>query len=471
MIERKHAIAASLLVALAGCASGPDYVRPETAMLPQWRVDTPETQPAAALPDWKEYFQDARLQALIARALEHNRDLRIATARIEEARAQYGISRADRLPAAEALLKREAALTPGDLNESGKPAHFQRYDAGVELLDYEIDFWGRVRRLNEASLASYLATEEAQRAFRLSLIADVAGAYFNQRALEEQVRLAQSVAENREEYRALAVQRREGGLISAMEALKAETAGEAARINLATLRQNLAAAEHWLQLLTGDPLADDAALPAGQELSAEKLPRLAPGIPSEMLLRRPDVLAAEQRLVAANASIGAARAAFLPRVSLTGMLSTASADLSRLFESGSRAWIFKPQLRVPLFDSGSLEGNVDLAQARRNVAVAEYEKAIQQAFREVADLLDARERLADQLQAREATEGHQARLVALMEARYKAQISHWLDVLDARRDLFAAQQSVAQTRRMALENAAQLYKALGGGAAPHAAVE
>lgn len=457
--------ATALILALAGCASGPDYVRPEMALPTQWggAPAAGTTSAAAALPDWHAFFTDARLQALIARALEHNHDLRIATARIAEAKAQYGISRAAQLPEVELFGRREASLTPADVSGLGRQVNAQRYDVGVELLSYEIDFWGRVHRLNEAALASYLASEEAQRAFRLSLIADVANAYFTQRELEERVRLARAIVDNRNEVRTLSEQRRQAGLINSMDFLRTEAASEAARIDLANLEQSRAAAEHWLQLLTGDLSSNGAALPPGRDLGAQDLARIAADLPAEALLRRPDVLAAEQRLVAANADIGAARAAFLPRITLTGALSTASAGLSHLFEAGSKAWIFKPQLRLPLFDTGRNEGNVDLAEARRNIAVAEYEKTIQQSFREVADLLAAREHLGEQLRAQEATQRIQSERLVLMEARYKAQITHFLEVLDARRDLLAAQQNALQARRMVLSSAAQLYKALGGG--------
>jgi multidrug efflux system outer membrane protein len=465
MIKRGE-LTMALILALAGCASGPDYARPEVALPAQWGAApaTGAVEAPAALPDWHAFFPDARLQALIARALEHNRDLRIATARIAEAKAQYGISRAAQLPEVELFGKREASRTPADLSGYGYQVNAQRYDVGAELLSYEIDFWGRVRRLNEAALASYLSSEEAQRAFRLSLIADVANAYFTQRELEERVRLARAIADNRNEVRTLSEQRRQAGLINSMDFLRTDAANEAARIELASLEQSRAEADHWLQLLTGDLSSNSAAaLPLGRDLSAQDLARVAANLPAEVLLRRPDVLAAEQQLVAANANIGAARAAFLPRITLTGALSTASASLSHLFEAGSKAWIFKPQLRLPLFDTGRLEGNVDLAEARKNIAVAEYEKAIQQSFSEVADLLSAREHLGEQLRAQEATQRIQSERVALMEARYKAEISHFLEVLDARRDQLLAQQNVLQTRRMVLSSAAQLYKALGGG--------
>lgn len=455
------------LLLLGGCASGPDYLRP-TPTLPQHWLGAPATAGQAVaqpLPDWRHYFTEPRLQALIGQALEHNRDLQIATARIAEARAQYGIVQSTKLPELELLGRREAALIPGDLNASGKPLSSQRYDVGIELLNYEVDFWGRVRRLDEAALASYLATEAAQRAFRLALVADVATAYYNQCELHERVALARAINDNRREAEKLSAQRREAGLIGSMEYLRTAAAAESARNDLAMLEQAAAAADHWLQLLGGTLSLQPTTtgMPPASPLAAQQLTPLAANLPAEVLLRRPDVLAAEQRLIAANANIGAARAAFLPRLTLTGLFSTASAGLSNLFEAGSRAWIFKPQLRLPLFNHGRDEANVDLAEARTHVAVADYEKTIQQSFREVADLLAARQQLTEQLAAQEGTRRIQVERVQLLEARYKAQISHWLDVLDAQRDLQLAEQALLQIRRAQLVNAAQLYKALGGG--------
>lgn len=470
MLElNRTALPAVLMLALAGCASGPDYLRPTPTLPSHWLSDTAVSgaAPAQPLPDWRHYFTEPRLQALIEQALEHNRDLQMATARIAEARAQYGIVKSTHLPELELLGKRDAALIPGDLNGSGRPVASQRYDVGVELLHYEIDFWGRVRRLDEAALASYLATEAAQRAFRLALVADVAAAYYNQCELRERIALARAVNDNRREVEKIFAQRRDAGLAGSMEYLRAAAAAESARNDLAGLEQAGAAADHWLQLLTGTLTAQTTTagqpLPPATPLATQQLTPLAANLPSEVLLRRPDVLAAEQRLVAAHANIGAARAAFLPRLTLTGMISTASAGLSNLFEAGSRAWVFKPQLRLPLFNHGRDEANVDLAEARKHVAVADYEKTIQQSFREVADLLAARQQLDEQRAAQEAGRRIQAERVQLVESRYKAQISHWLDVLDAQRDVQLADQALLQTRRAQLVNAAQLYKALGGG--------
>jgi multidrug efflux system outer membrane protein len=346
----QHTRLLPVLLALGGCATGPDYQRPLLSLPAQWLSSSGPATPAEtpkqpALPDWHDYFVDPRLQALITHALEYNYDLRIATERIFEARALHGITQAGKWPEFELLGKREAGLTPGDLNASGRPIASQRYDFGVEWLNYEVDFWGRVKRLDEAALASYLATEEAQRAFRLSLIAEVANAYYQQCEIHERLTLARAIAENRGEVARLSQQRRQAGLMGSMDYLRAAAAAESARNERASLEQAAVAADHELLLLTGQITRTDAApLPARRPLAEQNLAVLSAHLPAEVLLQRPDVLAAEQKLIAANANIGAARAAFLPRLSLTGVFSTASGGLSNLFDAGSRAWLFKPQL-------------------------------------------------------------------------------------------------------------------------------
>lgn len=454
----------ALCLLLAGCSLMPDYLRPDLPVKAQWPT---ETTPAAAArqatsTEWRAFFSDPRLQALIAAALEHNRDMKIALARIEEARALYGIARADRLPNIDLNASGSLAKTPADLSQSGHASIGRRYDVGVSLLSFELDLWGRVKSLNAAALASYLASEEAQRSLRLSLIADVANAYLTLLELEQRSALARETVRTRAETRTMIDRRREVGLASDLDYLQAEGVYQQARSELANLERQKSAANNALVLLAGKLPAD---LPLGRSLAEQGIvPDLAPGLPAEVLLQRPDVLAAEQRLIATNANIGAARAAFLPRISLTAAAGTASHALSGLFDAGSGAWSFLPVLRLPLFDAGRTAANVDLAQARKIIAVADYEKTIQQAFREVADLLDARTNLAAQLQAQQAVEKTQNERLKLAKARYEAGISSYLEVLDAERDAFAAQQATLQVQRASLTTAAQLYKALGGGA-------
>lgn len=457
----RNAISMLGLALVAGCSLAPEYQRPQAPVAATWPEDgTPDTR-VSPHPEWRSYFSDPQLQALIATALEHNRDLRVAVARVEEARALYGVTRADRLPNVDLTASRSASRTPADLSSTGSAFTAQRYDVNLGVTAFELDFWGRVANLAEAAKASYLATEEAQRAFRLSLIADVANAWFVLLEMNERTAIARETLATREETRSLIARRREVGIAGDLDYLAADGAYQAAKAELANLERQLAAASNALTLLVGKPL--DAAAPARKLVEQGIVTDLTAGLPSEVLIQRPDVLSAEQKLLAANASIGAARVAFLPRISLTGAFGTASRALSGLFDDGSGAWSFQPALRYPLFDFGRAAANADIAAARKVIAVAEYEKTIQQAFREVADLLAAREKLATQLAALEAAEKAQAERMRIADARYQAGISSYLEVLDAQRELFAAQQSVVATRRAGLTTAAQLYKALGGG--------
>ena len=460
-MNKSLSLAAAALLA-AGCSLIPDYRRAEPPVAAAWPASAePAGARAAAATGWRSFFPDPRLQALIAAALEHNRDMAIAVARVEEARAQYGIARADRFPTVTAGLSRTASKTPADLSATGRTLNSQRYDANLAVTAFELDFWGRVRSLGESSLASYLATEEAQRAFRLSLIADVANAYLTLLELDERTALAQATLASRDETRKLVVKRRDVGLASDLDVLQTDGVRESARAEVASLLRQRAAAENALTLLVGRM---PAPLPPGRGLAEQGIVNdLAAGLPAEVLLARPDVLAAEQRLIAAHANIGAARAAFLPKILLTATLGSASRALAGLFDAGSGAWTFQPAMSLPLFDMGRTAASVDVAEARRNVAVAEYERTIQQAFREVADLLAAREHLATQFAALDAAARTQAERLKLAEARYNAGIASYLEVLDAQREAFAAQQGAVQTRRAFLAAAAQLYKALGGG--------
>jgi multidrug efflux system outer membrane protein len=447
---------------LTGCNLAPNYVRPASPVPERWPEGAnSQGVRRAAEQDLASFYPDARLRALIAAALENNRDLRVATARVAEAQALYGIQRADRLPTFSGVADRSASLTPADLSLTGSPLSLQRYDVNVGLSAFELDFWGRVKNLSAAALANYLSTEEARRAFRLSVISDVADAYWSRQELDERTVLARDTVKTRSETRDLIGRRREVGIASDLDYSSADGSLQSARAELANLERQRAAAGNFLRLLVG---TEPANLPPATQLSEQAgVPELAADLPADILLRRPDVLAAEQQLLAANANIGAARAAFLPRITLTGAFGTASAEMSGLFENGSKAWNFLPMLTQPLFDFGRTTGGLDLAEARKNIAVAQYEKAIQQAFREVADLLAAREKLKQQLDAQEANERAQDERLRLTEARYNAGVASYLEFLDAQRDSFTARQATIQVRRQSLSAASQLYKALGGG--------
>lgn len=457
----KRATLALAAALLGGCSLAPDYTRPAAPVPGAWPAYVkPEGSVQAAATDWHRVFADKRLQALIEAALEHNRDMRIAVARVAEARALYGVARADRFPTINASGDRSAALTPGDLSMTGKPLNSQRYDGGLAMPAFELDFWGRVANLSDAAKANYLATEEAQRSFRLSLISDVANAYLTLLEMEQRRALSQTTLQTRAQTRELIAKRREVGLASDLDFLAADAAYTSARADHASIERQRDAAENALLLLVG---TSPAQLPAGAALADQGIiADFAVGAPSDVLLARPDVRSAEQQLIAANANIGAARAAFFPKIVLMATFGSASTALSHLFDSGQGAWTFQPTLTMPLFDAGRTSANVDVAEARKVAAVANYEKTVQQAFREIADLLSAREKLARQLADLDATAATQAERAKLATARYEAGISSYLEVLDAQRELFSAQQNAVQVRRQLLSTEVQLYKALGG---------
>lgn len=445
---------------LAGCSQIPAYQRPTAPVPQQFVADMPATD-ATALPDWQAYFPDPALHTLIEAALANNRDMRIALARVEEARALAGVARADRFPTLEAQANANRTRTPADLSGVGVARTSSRYDVGLGVTAFELDFWGRVAALNEAARAQYLASDEAARSFRVSLIGDVAGTWYQLIELAERTQLADDTLKAREESLVLIRKRREAGLATDLDVLAAESLVESVRVQWADLKRQRAQTENALRLLTG------MAVPLPETPRATNqtvLAGLAPGLPSDVLLRRPDVRAAEQRLIASNANVGVARAAFFPRIALTGNLGTASSALAGLFDAGSQAWLFQPILTLPLFDAGRNRANLEVAEARKVQAVADYEKTIQQAFREVADALAAHTTYAEQLRAQEANlRAIHARLERV-KARERAGIASYLEVLDASRDAFSTEQALVTSRLQVLGAQVTLYKALGGGA-------
>lgn len=461
---RLKQLSATLLVAgvLSGCSLAPTYERPQAPVESSYPADA-RGQAAldAATLGWRQFFPDQRLQSLIAAALENNRDLRTAALNIEEARAQYNITRADMLPNLNATGSASRSRTPADQSITGAPYVSNAYQVGLSIPAFELDFFGRVRSLKDAALASYLATEEARQSAQISLVSQVAQAYLAERSYAEQLKLAQQTVESRQTNLGLAQKRFDVGASSALDLRLSETLIQSARTSAATLSRQRAQAENALTLLVGKKITD---LPPAQDLSTENIVTDIPaGLPSDLLTRRPDIRAAEQKLLAANANIGAARAAFFPRISLTGTFGTASSTLSGLFESGSGAWSFGPQLSLPIFDFGRNSANLDLAEVRKNMAVVTYEKTIQTAFREVADALVARGSLDEQIEAQEAFLKAQQERLNLTDLRYKNGIASSLDQLDAQRDLFSAQQALIQARQLRLNNAIDLYRSLGGG--------
>jgi len=456
--KTRLSLGAAVLVLLAGCSFIPVYERP-AAPVPEHFDGVTETT-ASPLSSWGEYFSDPSLHALIEAALNHNRDLKIALARVEEARALAGIARADRFPTLEAQGSGNRSRTPADLTGTGQPRVASRYDAALGLTAFELDFWGRVAALSESARAQYLATDEAAKSFRIGLISDVANTWLQLTEFADRERLAADTLKTREESLDITRKRQEAGLVSDLDVLTSEGLVESLRAQWADLKRQRLQTENALRLLTGMAVT----LPVSTSLvSQPSMSDLAPGLPSDVLLRRPDVRGAEQRLIAANANVGAARAAFFPRIALTASVGTASQELSSLFDAGSKAWLFNPVLKLPLFDAGRTRANVDVAEARKVQAVADYEKTIQQAFREVADALAAGSTYGEQVIAQEASLRAQQARYERVKAREQAGIANYLEVLDASRDAFSAEQALASSRRQLLSARVTLFKTLGGG--------
>ena len=446
------------LLGAGGCMSLiPEYQRPATPVPAAYPGEAVPgaTAAAAADIDWQAYFADPRLKRLVEIALANNRDLRIAVLNIEQARATYQVRRADELPSVGAgfAAQRQAG---------GNGSLVNTYSVGLAVTGYELDVFGRVRSLSQAALAQYLATDEARKTVQIALIASVANGYLNLLADDELLRVTRDTLTTREESFKLTKLKFDNGAASELDFRQAESLLEGARVTLASTLRQRALDENALVLLLGQGLPADlpAALPlAGQQVSAE----LPAGLPSDLLARRPDVRSAEQQLIAANANIGAARAAFFPRITLTANAGTASTELSGLFKGGTWAVTGSAQLLQPIFDAGRNRANLDVAKVNREIAVAQYEKAIQTAFREVADSLAGRATLGDQLRAQIAQRNAAEVSFKLADLRYRSGAASYLDVLDAQRSLFTAQQATVQVQALQVQNLVTLYKVLGGG--------
>lgn len=467
------AIGSSLL---ASCASmAPEHSRPEAATAPAFDAEYgPDGTVVASQLSYREWFGDPRLEQLIASALEDNRDLLAATARVEQARARYRIQDSRRLPALVAdgsavrtrqPLSTNPALDTGDVEGTPDSVTFNRFDVGVGVSSFELDFWGRIASLSEAARAEYLATAAAQRAFYLSLIADTANTYFEIVETEEQIALAQATTESRREGLRIARLRLENGVTSALPYRQAETLLTQAEQQLASERLALAQLRNQLAVLVGGTIPET--LPEGVSLAEQgDERRLAAGLPSDLLLVRPDIIAAEEQLRAARANIGAARAAFFPTISLTGSAGLSSNSLDGLFSSDGLGWSFGPSISLPIFDWGAREADLDLAKALEVEQVANYDRTVQNAFREVSDALAGRRYLAEQLATLETSVEAQQQIARIARLRYREGVVDYLEVLDAERNLFSAEQQLLAVQRAWLQNRATLFVALGGGADP-----
>ncbi len=466
-----------LTLALAGCSLAPRYERP-AAPIPQQYPDqsasarekgglsaqavAPAVTNAADL-GWRQFFRDPRLVALIGIALDNNRDMRIAVQRVLEARAQYGIQDSNRLPTLGLGGNAQIQRNPVNLRSNGAASDSvnRYYQAGVGTTAFELDFFGRLKNLSQAAYEQYLASEQAQRAVHITLIAQVAGAYFNLRAAQEQADLIEKTLASRQQTFNLVQAQFKAGVASTLDLNQAQSLLDSTRADQAAVVRSQSQAQNALQLLVGEPIPGN--LPRGAVFGKDQLLVAIPvGLPSDLLERRPDIMGAENNLRAANANVGAARAAFFPRISITGLLGFASPALGGLFQSGQRFWSFAPQITQPLF-SGGVSGGLDLAKASKNEAVAQYEKTIQTAFSEVADALAGEATYSQQLDALRSLEQSNLQTLKLSQLRYTSGIDSFLQVQTAEVGLYTAQLSFLQTGLNSLVNRVALYKALGGG--------
>lgn len=458
-----------LLPFLAGCTMIPDYTPAELPVANQWpdqqtaserKAGTPEEKTPAAHIAWNDFFKSPELQNVLRAALENNRNLRVAALNVEAARAAYRIERANLLPRISGdVTGIKQRLAPGSANGG---IVTEAYSAQVGAF-YELDFFGSIRSMNEAALENFLARAEARKAVQVSLLAETANAYLQLQVDRELLKLTKSTLEAQEKSYNLIKQRFDRGIGSRLDVAQALIPLEQARANLALYTRLAAQDKNALTLLIGKQNADDSL--AEQNLdSIELMEELPVGLPSEVLLLRPDIREAEHNLLSANANIGAARANFFPSISLTGSYGQASVQLSDLFKSAAGpVWSFAPQVSLPIFQGGSNIANLNLSEVNRDIAVANYEKSIQAAFREVADQLAARATLNQQLAAQQSLVKASQDAYNLSNARYRLGTDSFLAVLDAQRSLFAAQQAEIDIRKQRLANIVNLYKALGGG--------
>jgi multidrug efflux system outer membrane protein len=458
---------ASATLLLNACASlAPRYRTPPQPVPSRYADQTEPMGTQALAVGWRDYFSDPLLLALIGQALDHNRDLRTALLRVDEARAAYGIQRADLFPTLAAQGSMDRIRVPAVEGLTNGPVTLSAYQVALGLASWEIDFWGRVRNLKDAALEDYLATEAAGRAASIELVAQVANHYLALCELDERILLARETTASRQESLRIFTRRVEVGSTSRLDLTQVQTLLAQAQLMGAQLEHSRAAEINALTLLVGAPV-DLPVLPNRLD-EQHLLTELQPGLPSELLIHRPDIQAAEHQLKASNANIGAARAAFFPRVALTSSLGTVSGDLSGLFASGSQMWRFSPSISLPIFDGGRRRQNLSLAEARQDLAVAQYEKTIQSAFRDVSDALAARHWLTEQVAIARTALAVQVERARLSKLRYDNGAAAFLEVLDAQRDLLSVQQQLVQARRAQLSSRVSLYSALGGGALQHA---
>ena len=467
MKTRLIAVAAALLA--AGCANlAPTYEQPGAPIPEGWKANSVPVSGAVATPApdlaYKDFFVDDRLRRVVQLALVNNRDLRVAALNIERARAQYDIQRAALLPAINATGSASRTRTPQDLTANGRSTTLNTYNATVGLASYELDFFGRISNLNDAALQAYLSLDETRRSVQIILLSDVSNAWLALAADQRRLRLAQETLRSQQASYDLTVKARDIGNESGLTVAQARTTVDSARSDVAAYTRAAAQDRNALTLLVGSAVPPDL-LPAPDEglKPVTALVDVPAGLPSALLQSRPDVLAAERTLQAANANIGAARAAFFPRITLTGSAGGGSRELGNLFDAGNGAWTFAPQIVLPIFSGGALRASLDVARISRDINVAQYEKSVQTAFREVSDALDARATLGEQLDAQRSLRDASATAYQLSQARYRTGVDSYLDTLVTQRAFYAAGQTLITLELAEQANRLQLYRTMGGG--------
>ena len=447
---------------LAGCVNlAPDYQQPQAPIPQQWPASA-ELGSASAQIGWQAFFLDARLKQVIEQTLANNRDLRVAALNVEKARALYRVQRAEQLPTLNAGGSGTHSRTPASLSGTGSASTTHQYSAALGLSGYELDLFGRIRNLSDAALEDYLALEETRRSTQISLLAEVANAWLTLAADRDLLKLAEDTLTSQQASYELQQRSHALGNTSGLILAQAQTTVESARVDVAAYQSQVQQDLNALNLLAGSQLAEEL-LPGGLSENSAELLDVPAGLPSSLLQQRPDVLAAEHGLKSANADIGAARAAFFPSISLTASAGTSSAALSGLFTGGSGAWNFAPSISLPIFDAGSNRANLQAAESERDIQLATYEKTLQSAFREVADVLAERGTLRQRMDAQRALTEATARSQNLADALYRNGASSYLDALDAQRELYAAQQNLISLQLTEQSNRIALYRVLGGG--------
>ena len=457
-----------VFIFLCSCTLMPQYTQPEVPIPTNWPIGVAyddaksslEAPFASELP-WREYFTDERLQEIIQTALYNNRDLRVAALNVEKARAMYGIQRAELLPVLNAVGQGGKERVPADFSSTMRATTVEQYSANLGVSSWEIDFFGRIRSLEKKALEEFFATEQARRSTQILLVSEVANAYLTLAADRGNLNLAQSTYEAQLSTYDMIRRRHEVGLASELDLRQVQTRVDAAQVDIALYTRLAAQDENALNLLVGSPVPTRL-LP--EDVSTVSPPReISAGVSSLVLLNRPDILQAEHLLKASNANIGAARAAFFPRISLTAAVGTASNDLSGLFKSGSGTWSYTPQVILPIFDA-RLWSALDASEVERKIVLAQYEKAIQTAFAETADALAMWGTVESQLSAQKSLVFAQSETYRLSYARYTKGTDNYLGVLDAQRSLYSSQQGLVSLRQAKLANQVRLYAVLGGGA-------